>query len=222
MLVIGHQLAIAERLRRRLMEEGHCVSTVADGLDGQARVLGGGVDLVILDRVPRCDGLAVLDVIHRADPGLPVMVISSYADVQDRVACLERGAIDAVLRPFSLEELVVRVRTHLRTFRKGRPTSMLRVGELELDRLTRKARRGGVAIRLSTREFDLLVHFMRHPGQTLSRARLRSAVWGEDCANRSNVIDVYLGYLRRKLGRPHPIETVRSQGYRLIDPRVKG
>jgi DNA-binding response OmpR family regulator len=135
------------------------------------------------------------------------------------VSALDSGANDYVTKPFSFDELAARVRAHLRSPEQGRATE-LAVASIRLDFLTRRVERAGMPITLSAREFDLLAYFMRHPGQVLSKQQILSAVWGYDFDPGTNVVEVYVGYLRRKLaayGGPAPIETLRSVGYRLVD-----
>jgi DNA-binding response OmpR family regulator len=180
------------------------------------------VDLVILDRSARCDGLAVLGAIHKAKPTLPVIMLGTPERGGDCVECLDRGAVDYLVKPFSPAELAARVRAHLRISRQATGGRLCH-GDIELDRLSRHVRRADREVRLSTLEANLLAYFMHNPGLTLSRQRLRSAVWHCAFDPGTNVVDVYVGYLRRKLGPPSPIETVRGEGYRLVaDGRPTG
>jgi len=217
-LVVEDETAIADFIQRGLQAEGHAVSCAGDGLDGERRALAEDVDLVILDvMLPGKDGLGVLSAIRREKPELPVVMLSARAAVDDRVAGLDGGATDYVTKPFSFDELAARVRAHLRTPRQRDATTLSAAG-IELDLLGRKVTRDGVELRLSAREFDLLAYFLRHPDQALSRQQILSAVWGYDFDPGTNVVEVYVRYLRRKLelpGRPAPIDTLRSVGYRL-------
>ena len=191
-----------------------------DGLDGERRALSGEVDLVILDvMLPERDGMDVLDTIRARKPGLPVIILTARGEVEEKVSALDSGANDYVTKPFSFDELAARVRAHLRSPEQGRATE-LSVAGIRLDFLTRRVERGGIPVTLSAREFELLAYFMRHPGQVLSKQQILSAVWGYDFDPGTNVVEVYVGYLRRKLagnGGPAPIETLRSVGYRLVD-----
>ena len=191
-----------------------------DGLEGERRALSGEVDLVILDvMLPERDGMDVLDTIRARKPGLPVIMLTARGEVEDKVSALDSGANDYVTKPFSFDELAARVRAHLRSPEQGRATE-LSVAGIRLDFLTRRVERGGMPVTLSAREFELLAYFMRHPGQVLSKQQILSAVWGYDFDPGTNVVEVYVGYLRRKLagnGGPAPIETLRSVGYRLVD-----
>jgi DNA-binding response OmpR family regulator len=151
-------------------------------------------------------------------PRLPVIVLTARGELEDRVAGLEAGAVDYLVKPFSMAELVARVRAQLRVAAQN-ATTTLRGADIEVDLLTRRVRRGGgEAMALSSTEYELLVYLLRHPGQVVSREQILSAVWGYEHDPATNVVDVYIGYLRRKLGRPEdpaPIFTVRSVGYRL-------
>jgi DNA-binding response OmpR family regulator len=191
---------------------------VADGSEGQRRALDDDVDLVVLDRMlPDRDGLEVLAEIRRVRPGLPVLVLSGRAEVEDRVEGLDAGATDYLTKPFALDELTARVRAHLRA-REDPHATRLEAAGIVVDLLARRAWRDGHEVHLSAREFDLLAYFLQHPGQALSRARLLSAVWGYDFDPGTNVVEVYVGYLRRKLQLPDdpaPIQTLRQVGYRL-------
>ena len=191
-----------------------------DGLEGERRALSGEVDLVILDvMLPERDGMDVLDTIRARKPGLPVIILTARGEVEEKVSALDSGANDYVTKPFSFDELAARVRAHLRSPEQGRATE-LSVAGIRLDFLTRRVERGGIPVTLSAREFELLAYFMRHPGQVLSKQQILSAVWGYDFDPGTNVVEVYVGYLRRKLagnGGPAPIETLRSVGYRLVD-----
>jgi DNA-binding response OmpR family regulator len=150
-------------------------------------------------------------------PGLPVIVLTARAEIEDRVEGLDAGAVDYLVKPFSMAELVARVRAQLRVVAQA-SSSVLRAEDIEVDLLTRKVRRAGQAVTLSTTEFELLVYLLRHHGQVVSREQILSSVWGYEHDPATNVVDVYIGYLRRKLGRSGetvPIHTVRAVGYRL-------
>jgi DNA-binding response OmpR family regulator len=219
-LVVEDEPAIADFLRRGLQAEGYAVDCAHDGVEGERRALSGEIDLVILDTMlPERDGMDVLDTIRARKPALPVIMLTARNDVEDKVTALDGGANDYVTKPFSFDELAARVRAHLRSPEQGRATE-LTVAGIRLDFLTRRVERGGMPITLSAREFELLASFMRHPGQVLSKQQILSAVWGYDFDPGTNVVEVYVGYLRRKLaayGGPAPIETLRSVGYRLVD-----
>jgi DNA-binding response OmpR family regulator len=201
-----------------LRADGHTVQHVTDGIEGERSGLAGGVDLVILDiTLPGRNGLEVLGAIRRIKPGLPVIMLTARGEVADKVAGLDAGATDYVTKPFSVEELLARVRVHLRPPQTVEATELSASG-IHVDLLRRSVVRDGTQVALSAKEFELLVYFMRHPSQVLSREQILAAVWGYDHDPGTNIVEVYVGYLRRKLnvgGEAAPIETVRSVGYRL-------
>lgn len=218
-LVVEDEAAIADFLQRGLQAEGHAVGCAYDGEEGERRALSEDVDLVILDvMLPGRDGFTILRTIRARKPGLPVIMLTARADVEDRVAGLDSGATDYVTKPFSFEELAARVRAHLRAPHQRDATTLEAAG-IRLDLLSRRVERDGEPIRLSAKEFELLAYLLRNPERALSRQQILSAVWGYDFDPGTNVVEVYIRYLRRKLalpGRPAPIETVRSVGYRLV------
>jgi two-component system response regulator QseB len=219
-LVVEDEAAIADFLERGLEAEGYAVLTAHDGVEGERLALTRAVDLVILDRMlPRRDGMEVLATIRHAKPALPVVLLTARGEIADRVEGLDRGATDYVTKPFSFEELAARVRVHLRQ-PDGEAATTLEVGDIRLDLLARRAERDDLSVRLSERETELLAHLMRHAGQVCTHSEILSAVWGYDHDPRTNVVQVYIGYLRRRLALPAspvPIETVRSVGYRLAE-----
>jgi DNA-binding response OmpR family regulator len=219
-LLVEDEPPIADFIERGLRAEGFAVSWAADGLEGQRRALTDEFDLVILDlMLPARGGMNVLAAIREMRPTLPVIILTARADVPDRVAGLDAGATDYLTKPFAFDELAARVRARLRDPVPTGATTVAAAG-IRADLLMRKVTRDGQAVSLSQREFDLLVHLLRHPNLALSRERLLHAVWGLDFDPGTNVVEVYVGYLRRKLAlpeRPAPIETVRSVGYRLRD-----
>ncbi len=216
--MVEDEVAIADFIQRGLDAEGHAVGTALDGGDGERRALDEEVDLVILDiMLPDRSGIDVLEAIRARKPTLPVIVLSARAEIEDRVAGLDAGATDYVTKPFSFEELAARVRAHLRAPHQATAT-VLEAAGIHLDLLSRRVEREGEPIHLSAKEFELLAYFLRNPGRALSRQQILSAVWGYDFDPGTNVVEVYVRYLRRKLavgGRPAPIETLRSVGYRL-------
>jgi DNA-binding response OmpR family regulator len=219
-LLVEDEGGIADFVERALRAHGHAVEVASDGPDGEQRALAGDPDLVILDvMLPGRSGLDVLRSIRAVKPALPVIMLTARAEVADKVAGLDAGATDYVTKPFSVEELLARVRAHLRTPAQTAATH-LRVAGIELDLLRRAVSRDGTPVHLSAREFDLLAYFLRHPGYVLSREQILNGVWNYDHDPGTNIVDVYVGYLRRKLARagdPAPIETVRSVGYRLLE-----
>jgi DNA-binding response OmpR family regulator len=172
----------------------------------------------VLDRMlPGRDGLDVLAAIRRAKPALPVVMLTAKGEVADRVEGLESGAADYLTKPFAFEELLARIRARLREADSD-SERVLEAAGIRLDLLTREATRAGSRVKLPEREADLLAHLLRNPRRVCSREELLAAVWGLDHDPGTNVVQVYVGYLRRKLDRPgarDPIETVRGAGYRL-------
>ena len=216
-LVIEDEPGIVDFLERGLRSHGFEVSSAPDGVTGTDKALREHVDLVVLDlMLPERSGLEVLARVREAKPALPVIILTAQAEIEQRVAGLDAGAVDYLTKPFSLSELAARIRAQLRTAAQS-PNTMLSAGGVDVNLLTREVRSGGELVRLSTTEFELLVYLMRNHGHVLSREQILRTVWGYDYDPGTNVVDVYIGYLRRKLGRDasHPtIVTVRSVGYR--------
>lgn len=221
-LVVEDESAIADFLARGLEAAGYGVVTAADGVEGERLALGGGFDLVILDRMlPGRDGIEVLAAIREAKPALPVIVLTARGEVADRVEGLDGGATDYMTKPFAFEELAARVRTHLRQ-PAGASPALLEAGGMQLDLISRRVERDGLSVRLAEREAELLAHLMRRAGRVCTREEILASVWGYDHDPGTNIVQVYVGYLRKRLalpGSPAPIETVRSVGYRLAGPR---
>jgi DNA-binding response OmpR family regulator len=217
-LVVEDEAGIADFLERGLRAEGYGVRVATDGETGAQLALDPEVDIVVLDRMlPLLDGLAVLERVRRIRPLLPVIMLTAKAEVADRVEGLDRGATDYVTKPFAFEELLARIRARLRDDGSS-SESVVEAAGIRLDLISREARREGVTTRLPEREADLLAHLMRQTDRVCTREELLSAVWGYDHDPGTNILQVYVGYLRRKLARPGspaPIETVRSAGYRL-------
>jgi len=215
-LVIEDEPRILAFLARGLEAEGFTVDGAGDGRAGIARAAGCQYDLVILDLLlPGLDGFTVLRELQREQPELPVVIVFARSDLETKLRGLDFGACDYVSKPFSLDELLARVRAQLR---RGRPVengTVVRAGSLSLDVAKRQARLGEVVAELSDREFRLLHHLVRHEGEVVSRERLLADVWGYHFDPRSNVVDVCVRRLRQKLGSRAPIETVRHGGYRL-------
>ncbi len=218
--MVEDEVTIADFIERGLRAEGFAVESCFDGETGLERALNGDIALVVLDRMlPGRDGIEVLSAIRAAKPALPVIMLTARAEIADRVEGLDAGATDYLVKPFAFAELAARVRVHLRGHGSGEPTRLV-FGGIEVDLLAREVRRDGRPVHLSAKELDLLAHLMRHPEVVLSREQILSEVWGYEHDPRTNVVDVYISYLRRKLaaatGRPAPIATVRSVGYRLV------
>ena len=217
-LVVEDEARISSFIAKGLRSNGFTPTVVADGQSGYDYAMTGEFDLVILDiGLPLMDGFTVLDRIRRDGNTLPVIILTARDSTTDTVAGLEGGADDYMAKPFRFEELLARVRLRLRTEHFDEPT-VLTHGDLTLDLRTRRVQVDGCTIDLSAREFALAETFVRNPGLVLSREQLLSRVWGYDFEPGSNVVDVYVRYLRRKVGADR-IETVRGMGYRLADPR---
>jgi DNA-binding response OmpR family regulator len=213
-LVIEDESRIRSFLARALEAEGFAVDGADNGPDGLERALRGIYDLVILDLLlPRLDGLSVLRELHRRCPDLPVVIVSARSDLSTKLRGFSLGATDYLAKPFSLDELLARVRVQLRA--RSEHDGVLQAGGLILDLARRQARIGDCEIDLSDREFRLLHHLVKHAGEVVTRDSILSVVWGYHFDPRSNVIDVCVRRLRRKLGEEAPIETVRHAGYRL-------
>ena len=218
-LVVDDERAVRDSLRRALELEGYEIELAADGNDALSRLESNEEpDAVILDvLMPGVDGLEVCRRLRISGKKLPVLMLTARTEVEDRVAGLDAGADDYVVKPFALEELLARLRALLRRTTEG-PDEVLRFGDLELDPSTREVRRDGRSIELTRTEFSLLELFMRNPRQVLTRSIIFERVWGYDFGFSSNSLDVYIGYLRRKTeagGEPRLIQTVRGVGYAL-------
>ena len=221
-LVIEDERTLAGFIEQSLHAEGHAVTVAHDGETGEAAALTGDYALVLLDlTLPGRNGLDVLSAIRARLPELPVIVLTARAAIEQKVEGLDRGANDYVTKPFSFEELLARVRAQLRAPGQ-RESSVLEAADIRMDLRTRRVERNGHEVRLTAREFEVLAYLMRHPDQVLSREQVLNAVWGFDFDPGTKVLEVYIGYLRRKLGDAggdDPIETVRNVGYRLRVPR---
>jgi DNA-binding response OmpR family regulator len=216
-LVVEDERPIAEFVQRGLEAEGYSVTCAYDGEQGLAMAGTGDYALIVLDLLlPRLSGLEVVKEIRERDEALPVIMLTALAETDDVVRGLDLGASDYLTKPFAFAELLARIRANLRQPGQVNATS-LAVGQINLDFRTREVNRAGRGVKLTAREFELLAYLMRHPDQVLSRAQILNAVWGYDYDPGTNVLDVYIGYLRRKLGDGDaPIQTVRSAGYRLV------
>ncbi|WP_188190486.1 response regulator transcription factor [Nonomuraea sp. SYSU D8015] len=213
-LIAEDEARIASFVEKGLRANGFVTAVVGDGVAAYDLACAGGFDLLILDiGLPLSDGFTVLRRLREAKVTIPVIILTARDSVSDTVAGLEGGADDYIAKPFAFEELLARVRLRLRAERTPEVT-VLRVSDLSLDLRTRRAYVGDRAVDLSTREFALAEIFCRHPDQVLTREQLLSHVWGFDFDPGSNVVDVYVRYLRRKIGADR-IETVRGTGYRM-------
>jgi two-component system, OmpR family, response regulator len=218
-LVVEDEAKLAGLLRRGLRREGMAVDVAADGEDALVRATSTSYDVILLDvMLPGRDGIELCRMLRARDVWAPTLMLTSLGEVDDRVRGLDAGADDYLTKPFSFEELLARIRALMR--RPPRPeATVLAVGDLRLDPASHRAWRGEAELALTAREFALLEAFMRRPGEVLSRLELLEHVWDDSYENRSNVIEVYVGYLREKVDRPfgrHSLETVRGAGYRLL------
>jgi two-component system response regulator MprA len=221
-LVVDDEPAVREALRRALELEGYDVELAADGAEALERLANGAPEpeAVLLDvLMPNVDGIEVCRRLREEGRTLPILMLTARAEVADRVAGLDAGADDYVVKPFALEELLARLRALLRRTAEG--VEVLRFSDLALDPATREVFRGERPVELTRTEFALLELFLRNPRQVLTRSLIFERVWGYDFGPASNSLDVYIGYLRRKTeagGEPRLIHTVRGVGYALREP----
>ena len=208
-------------LERGLAAHGHSTVSADNGEDGVLLARDESVELILLDiMLPLMDGHRVLERIRLRRPDVPVLMLTARDDLRNKVDALDAGADDYLTKPFDLEELMARMRALTRRADQPQGAKIV-AGDLEVDLRSRRVWRGGKLIDLSSREFALLEYLMRHPGQVLSRQQILSAVWDYDFDPGSNVVDVYVSYLRSKLdrrGAPSLIQTVRGSGYRFEKP----
>jgi two-component system, OmpR family, response regulator len=217
-LLVEDDPRMAAAMRRGLRAEGIVTDLAASGSDALDAATSGGFDAVILDvMLPDLDGFEVCRRLRSDSVWVPIIMVTGLDAIEDRVRGLDRGADDYLTKPFSLAELLARLRALVRRGPSQRP-AVLQVGGLRLDPATRQVWRDEDEIELSAREFTLLETFMRRPGEVLGQARLLRAAWDPEYERRSNVVEVYLNYLREKIDRPYglrSLETVRGAGYRL-------
>ena len=219
-LIVEDEQSIARFVHQGLEESGYAVDVAADGHEGLSYARSADYDVLVLDiMLPKMDGLALLRQLRREGDKTPALMLTARDTVDDRVEGLDAGADDYLVKPFAFPELLARIRALLR-----RPPlqvgTVLRAGDLEMNTARREVRRGERRIDLTPREYAVLEYLLRHPRQVLTRTQIGEHVWNFDFYHESNVIDVYIGYLRRKLeqeGEPPLIHTVRGVGYRLSD-----
>jgi DNA-binding response OmpR family regulator len=215
-LVVDDEASIRRALDRALRLEGFAVRTASGGKEALDAIAADAPDVIVLDiAMPDLDGVSVTNRLRADGIDIPICVVSARDEVDDRVAGLQAGADDYVVKPFALPELVARLHALLRR-RPEAPAVPILVGDLHVDPARRQVRRGQRLVELTRREFDLLETFARHPGLVLTRPQLLTSVWGYDFEVDSNVVDVFVGYLRRKLeadGEPRMLHTVRGVGF---------
>lgn len=220
-LVVEDDRKVASFIRKGLEEEGHAVEVAGDGAAAIERATDGAPwDLVVLDvMLPKGDGFGVLKALRQEGLRMPVLMLTARDAVSDRVTGLDLGADDYLSKPFAFEEFLARVRALLRRGGGG-PSPVLRLADLTLDPSSREVRRGARKVELTAREHTLLDYFLRNSGRVLTRSMLAQHVWGLDFDPESNVVDVYVGYLRRRIEAPGErrlLHTVRGVGYVLKD-----
>ena len=215
-LIVDDDPEIVSFVKRALAYEGYTVDTASDGTEALAKALNQEPDLVVLDIImPGIDGIEVSKRLRQAND-VPILMLTAKGTVLDRVAGLDAGADDYLVKPFSVDELLARVRALLRRRKPGGVEEVLRFSDLSLNTVTREVKRSNETLEFTAQEFDLLLLFMNHPRQVLRRHYIYEKVWGFDYSGDSNVIEVYTRYLRAKLesnGRPRLLHTVRGVGY---------
>jgi DNA-binding response OmpR family regulator len=218
-LLVEDEARLATAVRRVLDDEGYATDWSADGADGLARAEGGEYDVILLDvMLPSYDGYEIARRLRSDGSTVPILMLTARDGIQDRVRGLDSGADDYLVKPFALGELLARVRALSRRSKMGAAaeSSVLAVADLELDLRSREARRGSRRIELTAREFGLLETLMRHPGHVMSRSQLLDAVWSYDAVTESNIVDIYIHYLRNKIDKGFDrklLRTVRGMGY---------
>lgn len=218
-LLVEDEARLATAVRRVLDDEGYATDWASDGADGLHRAENGEYDVILLDvMLPSYDGYEIARRLRTDGSTVPILMLTARDGIQDRVRGLDAGADDYLVKPFALAELLARVRALGRRAKMGSATEspVLTVADLELDLRSREARRGPRRIELTAREFSLLETLMRHPGQVMSRSQLLDSVWSYDAVTESNVVDIYIHYLRNKIDKGFDrklIRTVRGMGY---------
>jgi two-component system OmpR family response regulator len=216
-LIVEEERAGAAFLARGLREAGYSVDVAHDGMEGLELAGDGRFDALIVDRhLPRLDGLGLVEALRQAGREVPVLIVSDMNDVDDRVRTLRAGADDYISKPYAVVEVIARLEAVLRRREKGGVAPLLKVGDLELDRMSRTVRRGGAAIKIQPLEFRILEYLLRHAGQVVTRTNLLEALWDFNFDPQTNVIDVHISRLRARIDRgygPPLIHTVRGAGY---------
>lgn len=223
-LIVEDEEKLSRLLELELNYENYETEIASNGQDALLLLLDNDYDLVLLDiMIPELSGLEVLRRLRRQHITTPVILLTARDEVHDKVSGLDLGANDYVTKPFQIEELLARIRAHLRMETKEESTDTLSMADLTVDTQTREIYRDGQAITLTPREFDLLVYLMKHKKQVLTRDQLIEEVWGYDYMGDTNVVDVYIRYIRQKLDHGyenHLIHTVRGVGYMMKDPTL--
>ena len=218
-LVVEDEQNVAAFIEQGLTEEGYAVDAVADGELALAYAETYDYDLILLDvLLPKMDGRQVARTLRKRGVQAPILMLTALDAVDDRVAGLDSGADDYLVKPFAYQELLARIRARTRNFERTGTSNELQVGDLTVNRLTRQVKRDGQEIELTAKEYALLEYLMLHPDHVLSRTQIGEHVWGYDFYNQSNIVDVYVGYLRRKIDTGHNkplIRTVRGVGYKM-------
>lgn len=222
-LIVEDEVAMADGIARGLRAEGFDVEVAHDGLTGLEKARSDDVDVIVLDiMLPGMNGYRVCRALREEGIGTPILMLTAKQGEYDEAEALDTGADDFLSKPFSYVVLIARIRALLRRSADGRAQPLV-IGDLVLDPLSRTCRRGDTEIQLTTREYELLEALMRKPGQVVAKADLLDRVWGEDFEGDPNVVEVYVGYLRRKIDKPfgrNDLETVRGVGYRIGKPAV--
>jgi DNA-binding response OmpR family regulator len=223
-LIVEDNKHLSDSLQMTLEDDGYAIDIAYDGLDGEEMALLGTYDVIILDiMLPQKDGMAVCRELRNKRINTPVLMLTARDALDDRVNGLDSGADDYLVKPFEVDELRARIRALLRRESSSK-SGLLQVGDLSLDPATHAVERAGKPVELTAREYSLLEYFMRHPNHLISREMAESHLWSYDQAVSSNVVDVYIRRLRRKIDDPHEIklfETVRGAGYRLRVPEER-
>jgi DNA-binding response OmpR family regulator len=223
-LLVEDNRRLSDSLRMILQEDGYAVDTAYDGIDGEEAGLLPGYDVIILDiMLPGKDGLEVCRELRNRRINTPILMLTARDALEDRVIGLDSGADDYLVKPFEVDELRARIRALLRRESTDK-TGLLNVADLELDPATHSVRRAGQQIELTAKEFSLLEYMMRHPNHLITREMAEQHLWSYDHLVASNVVDVYIRRLRRKLDDPYPVklfETLRGAGYKIIDPEKR-
>jgi DNA-binding response OmpR family regulator len=223
-LLVEDNRRLSDSLRMILQDDGYAVDAAYDGIDGEEMGLISGYDVIILDiMLPGKDGLEVCRELRNRRISTPILMLTARDALEDRVVGLDSGADDYLVKPFEVDELRARIRALLRRESPGK-SGTLQVADLELDPATHTVRRGGQPLELTAKEFSLLEYLMRHPNRLITREMAEEHLWNYDHVIASNVVDVYIRRLRRKIDDPHPVkllETIRGAGYRIRVPEER-